>query len=142
MYLRVTDNVASEYSVQRLREDNSNVSFPEVISSELLASYNVYSYSKDTKPSIDKNVQYLEEGDFYQDSSDAWFRRWSIVNKPEDTAESNIRYQRDELLQECDWTQLPDAPVDKAAWATYRQSLRDVTSQAGFPYSVTWPTQP
>lgn len=35
------------------------------------------------------------------------------------------RFHRDRLLAESDWTQLPDAPVDKAAWATYRQQLRD-----------------
>jgi len=41
-----------------------------------------------------------------------------------------------------DWKSFYDAPVDKAAWATYRQSLRDVTAQSGFPYSITWPTNP
>ena len=57
-----------------------------------------------------------------------------------------VRQQRGEKLKETDWTQvadaLLDAPVDKAAWATYRQALRDVTAQAGFPWNVEWPTQP
>lgn len=39
-------------------------------------------------------------------------------------------------------TQVADAPVDKAAWATYRQALRDITAQQGFPWNVTWPEQP
>ena len=52
------------------------------------------------------------------------------------------RSQRDILLTTSDWTQVADAPVDQAAWATYRQALRDVPSQAGFPDNVTWPVKP
>ena len=61
--------------------------------------------------------------------------------KDEEQAKS-MRQQRGEKLKESDWTQLSDAPVDKQAWATYRQALRDVTAQAGFPWDVEWPTQP
>jgi hypothetical protein len=53
-----------------------------------------------------------------------------------------VRTQRDALLAETDWTQVADAPVDAAAWATYRQALRDVPQQGGFPEEVTWPTKP
>lgn len=52
------------------------------------------------------------------------------------------REQRDLLLQQSDWTQVPDAPVNAASWATYRQALRDVPSQSGFPDNITWPTKP
>lgn len=57
--------------------------------------------------------------------------------KPEE-----IRNQRNILLAESDWTQLPDAPVDQTAWAAYRQALRDVTDQEGFPTNVVWPVKP
>jgi hypothetical protein len=53
-----------------------------------------------------------------------------------------IRNQRNTKLSESDWTQVADAPVNKAAWATYRQALRDVTAQAGFPWTIDWPTIP
>tara|TARA_R110000772_G_scaffold28010_1_gene70904 strand:- start:58 stop:453 length:396 start_codon:yes stop_codon:yes gene_type:complete len=53
-----------------------------------------------------------------------------------------VREERDELLVTSDWTQVDDSPVDKSAWATYRQLLRDVPSQAGFPTTITWPTKP
>ena len=59
-----------------------------------------------------------------------------------DRAAAEIRTERDAKLTESDWTQVADAPVDKAAWATYRQALRDIPSQAGFPNEVTWPTEP
>jgi len=54
----------------------------------------------------------------------------------------NVRATRDAKLAECDWTQVEDAPVDKAVWATYRQALRDVTAQSGFPWTVTYPDKP
>ena len=54
----------------------------------------------------------------------------------------SVRASRDEKLKDCDWTQVADAPVDKAVWATYRQALRDVTTQTGFPWTVTWPDKP
>lgn len=53
-----------------------------------------------------------------------------------------IRYGRDQRLAASDWTQVADAPVDAAAWATYRQALRDVPAQAGFPDNITWPETP
>jgi hypothetical protein len=55
---------------------------------------------------------------------------------------TNVRNQRTEKLNDCDWTQIADSTADKTAWATYRQALRDVPSQAGFPWTITWPTQP
>ena len=54
----------------------------------------------------------------------------------------NVRATRDAKLAECDWTQVADAPVDKTVWATYRQALRDVTAQTGFPWTVEWPDKP
>jgi hypothetical protein len=53
-----------------------------------------------------------------------------------------VRTTRGEKLKECDWTQVADAPVDKEVWATYRQALRDVTAQEGFPWTITWPEAP
>lgn len=52
-----------------------------------------------------------------------------------------IRAQRNSLLLSCDWTQLPDAPVDAQAWAVFRQGLRDVTNQSD-PFEIVWPTPP
>jgi len=52
------------------------------------------------------------------------------------------REQRDLLLQQSDWTQVPDAPVNATSWATYRQALRDLPSQQGFPDNIVWPNRP
>lgn len=55
----------------------------------------------------------------------------------------NVRYKRDMLLKTSDWTQLPDVPQTiKDAWKTYRQELRDITQQSGFPNQVEFPIIP
>ncbi|MGI9212093.1 MAG: tail fiber assembly protein [Methylococcaceae bacterium] len=57
----------------------------------------------------------------------------------------SLRMQRNDMLSNCDWTQLSDAPLDdvkKQAWIEYRQALRDVTSQEGFPQTIEWPKSP
>jgi hypothetical protein len=63
------------------------------------------------------------------------------ARKDEEQAKA-VRADRNQRLKDSDWTQVADAPVDKAAWATYRQALRDVTAQAGFPWNVAWPSAP
>ena len=66
------------------------------------------------------------------------------ASKDADQAKS-VRTSRDDKLKECDWTQLDDTPLSntvKATWAIYRQALRDVTMQAGFPWTITWPDAP
>jgi hypothetical protein len=56
--------------------------------------------------------------------------------------EANTLRTRDFLLIQSDWTMLPDAPTDKKAWKAYRQALRDITQQPGFPDNIVWPTKP
>ncbi len=54
----------------------------------------------------------------------------------------SVRAERNYKLAACDWTQLADSSADKGSWAAYRQALRDVTAQSGFPWDVTWPVEP
>lgn len=56
-----------------------------------------------------------------------------------------IRDKRSRLLAESDWTQVNDSPLSnekKTEWSTYRQALRDITTQSGFPTDIVWPIQP
>jgi hypothetical protein len=55
---------------------------------------------------------------------------------------AKARAERDRLLSSCDWTQVADAPVDKAAWAAYRQVLRDWPQSPGFPDMASLPVEP
>lgn len=58
-----------------------------------------------------------------------------------DRLANKARIERDSLLAETDYLALSDNTMS-AAMTTYRQALRDITDQAGFPSSVTWPTKP
>ena len=55
-----------------------------------------------------------------------------------------MRGTRNQLLTSCDWTQVEDAPINKAAWAAYRQALRDITTHENFPNleEADWPVAP
>ena len=95
----------------------------------------------------DQSTQKLESTDPYIQSGNVYTIK--VVDRTaEDLAAqlasvaSGVRATRDALLAACDWTQVADAPVDKAVWNTYRQALRDVPIQEGFPTTVTWPTMP
>lgn len=83
-------------------------------------------------------------GPVFTDTEDATAEEQEAVYKALMDAEqaASVRSSRSDKLKDSDWTQVEDAPVDKAAWATYRQELRDITTQAGFPWTVVWPTQP
>ena len=81
----------------------------------------------------------------YNANTGQWETTWSIRPLTDEEIAlraDEIRAQRNNKLSRCDWTQVLDAQVDRAAWATYRQELRDVTKQSRFPYSVEWPQEP
>jgi hypothetical protein len=78
-----------------------------------------------------------------------WYTKYSVADMDaeaiaaKDTEQAKaMRSQRTDKLKDSDWTQVADAPVDKAAWATYRQALRDITAQPGFPWGTQWPDAP
>jgi hypothetical protein len=97
-----------------------------------------------------------------QDEQGRWFTRYSVGpvfadSETEGTAAQQmveykarmdeeqakrIRADRNTRLKDSDWTQIADSTADKTAWATYRQALRDITAQAGFPWTITWPETP
>ncbi len=76
---------------------------------------------------------------------EAWEAWKASLPDPAIAKAKEVRAERDKLLADCDWTQCLDAPIDTAtstAYREYRQALRDVTEQEGFPNTVIWPTEP
>lgn len=78
-----------------------------------------------------------------------WYTKYSIADMDADAIAAKnaeqakaMRQQRTDKLKDSDWTQVADAPVDKAAWAAYRQALRDITAQPDFPWTINWPVAP
>lgn len=141
MYLKLTNGKPETYSIGQFRRDNPNVSFPKNPSYSLLAEWGVYPYTRPEPGEYDFLAWKLVDDDFVQVDG-AWSRGYKLEALPLEEASSRVRSRRNNLLSDCDWTQVADAPVDQAVWAVYRQALRDISSQEGFPYNVVWPTQP
>jgi hypothetical protein len=147
MYLRIIDEIINyPYTIKELREAYPNVSLPAELSEENLIDWDMYVVTPNSMPTdytknITEGTPILTDGVYYQN----WIQT--------DASESEINYRlenqwfavrqtRNELLVECDWTQLADVSTEtKAIWFEYRQSLRDITSQAN-PFSITWPVKP
>ena len=139
-HLKITNGQPEIYSIGQLRRDNPNTSFPKRPSDELLADWSVYPYTVQDQPTVDYMTQTLTQTALAQVNG-AWTQGWEVSNLSVEDAGRNIRNQRDNLLQQTDWMALSDNTMTPA-WASYRQSLRDITAQEGFPYNVIWPTKP
>ncbi len=87
--------------------------------------------------------------DGIQEIGGKWFTKYSVADMDDEAKTAldaqqaaSMRAERNRRLSDCDWTQIADSTADKQAWATYRQSLRDVPSQDGFPWEINWPVSP
>jgi hypothetical protein len=142
LYVKVTNgSIQYPYTIGQLRKDNPNTSFPAYISADTLAAYGIYAVQEVSAPEVDPLTQRHEQTTPVQVDG-KWTQTWQVTQLPENQAVVNVRAKRNQLLADSDWTQLADAPVNQAAWATYRQALRDLPSGEGFPYSITWPVAP
>ena len=139
-HLKITNGQPEIYSIGQLRRDNPNTSFPKRPSDELLADWSVYPYTVQDQPTVDYMTQTLTQTALAQVNG-AWTQGWEVSNLSVEDAGRNIRNQRDNILQQTDWMALSDNTMTPA-WASYRQALRDITAQEGFPFSVDWPTKP
>ncbi len=170
MYVKITNGSVDQfpYTIGQFRRDNSNTSFPRQIPRTILRQYEVYEVTELERPSHDPLVQTLVVGtptgkvirmkteadctdpdtgkvDTDQVGQPLYGSEWevshTVQNMEQATAEANVRSKRDRLLRETDWMALSDVTMSDTITA-YRQALRDIPSQAGFPLSVTWPTKP
>ena len=150
MYIK-TNGILSTYSISELRADNPQVSFPKEIPDSILAEFGVYPLKSTTQTTCNTATERVEEGTPVQQDG-KWVQVWNVVSltaeemqQRNDAKANSVRIQRGELLVASDWTQIDDSPLDnikKAEWATYRQALRDITIQEGFPWEINWPTKP
>lgn len=110
---------------------------------------NGYVFVKSVDPPGHEYYQTLEETTPKFDDGQ-WVQDWKIIDIPEEAlaiqteyTKANVRNIRNLLLAETDWTQgrdISDSVSD--LWAPYRQALRDITEQPGFPFHVSWPEKP
>lgn len=154
MFVKVTNGEAVEYTIGQLRRDNPKTSFPRQIPNELLANFDVYPLYVEDTPIYDTLYQKIEEGAIEQNEIGNWVKRRTLVDLPEETIAENIRKKRNELLAEVDLdiailaeinfydpTKLR-LDVKFVNLRNYKQALRDLPEQEGFPLNVEWPTKP
>jgi len=124
-------NESTNTSVRRLSEDQR-------------VEFGVSPLKMVTPPFFDVDTQARAEGDaVFTDG--VWVQNWIVTAAPEDIKAFNIRKTRDAKLATSDWMVVKSAEGGTAVpsdWTTYRQGLRDVPAQAGFPNSITWPESP
>jgi hypothetical protein len=133
---------------ENLRQVLTNATFPPVVTDSFIEPFGYGVYDFRNQPPIaryQKNIEVTPVKNQYG----IWCQTWQTVemSSSEKTLEderkaAEVRFNRNQKLYSSDWTQMADAPVDKTAWAAYRQELRDLTSQTGFPWDITWPSQP
>jgi hypothetical protein len=110
----------------------------------------MYEFSQ--QPTLTGRYDKLVEGEPIRDEQGYWRQQWLVVEQTaeekaitDDRKQKEVRFVRTRRLAESDWTRLDDAPLSteqRAAWAVYRQQLRDLTDQSGFPWEIAWPNQP
>ena len=156
----ITDN--------QLRDDNPQTSFPKQITTEILDSYGYDAvlngaaatvtgpYERSVRDGVEEiDGQWFTKfvvGPIFTDTTDedgnvttAADNEAAYRTRIDDEAAVGIRSERDAKLAACDWTVLTDSPLTtakKTEWKAYRNALRDITTESGFPHSVTWPTEP
>jgi hypothetical protein len=135
------------YTLTDLVTAHRNVSFPTVITPDIIADFGLVLVVPINPPTVDhtqsltRDVEQLPDGSYAEKWTTTTASAEEIAERTADKSNS-IRSIRNEALSNSDWTQLPDSPVDSVVWAAYRQDLRDIPQQVEFPWNVTWPTEP
>ena len=151
MHALIKDGVVAKYpySVTDARRDNPNVSFPSSPSDEAMADFGVMRVFFSPQPETNADQVLVEGTPVFSEADQRWTQVWTVRDKTTKEIETEaaiksaeIRSERNRLLAESDWTQLADSSADKDVWAVYRQFLRDITTQEGFPWEVIWPEKP
>jgi hypothetical protein len=147
MYLRIVNNTTTyPYTIKNLRDSLPNVSLPANLSNEQLVEWDMYDVQFSAAPNdytknIIEGTPTLIDGKYYQN----WIQTNATQSEIEQRLEDKwfeVREIRNQLLMECDWTQLSDISTEiKNLWSSYRQDLRNITSQTN-PFNIIWPVKP
>lgn len=124
----------------QFRLKHSNVSFPVELTDAALSDfgYAILNYPSPLTPSNGNTI--IDDG--VECINGLWFVKYGETPIDSSILEQEVRMERNVKLAETDWTQVLDSPVDRDAWAAYRQELRDITNQVDFPFNVIWPNKP
>lgn len=158
--IRATGEVIGEAEFRRI---HSNTSFPNIITDSLLNEFGADQVFKGTEPKINDPYKFVfEQG--VEEINGKWYTKFVIGPVFTDTNEATaaeletqykikkdqskaelVRAERDNRLTECDWVVIKAYEKNSTIpneWSIYRQALRDIPTQEGFPHNVTWPEKP
>jgi len=113
------------------------------ITDQDLADKNCYTFIDNACPNFDCNLYYQKET--WEIQGFNCIRTWTLLPQDEGEAWNYIRDIRNKMLADSDWTQLPDNALsenEKNDWASYRNSLRNITDNFNSPQAVVWPIKP
>ena len=152
MFVKITNGQAqANYTIGDLRKDHPNVSFPRNISDEVLAAYNVFRVTELPAPDYNSRTHRLVTqapalvDGVWTVSRIAVAKDQAQIDNETAQAAANVRADRDKRIAETDWMVIKHLELNEnipGVWEVYRQALRDVPAQAGFPWEVTWPEKP
>ena len=135
------------HDVEPTRWDEDNFCRVAKLTPEQIEHYGLHQLKLVTPPYYDPATQTREHGPALLIDG-VWTQIYIVSDLDADASAATVgaqwtvvRAERNKLLADCDWTQLPDASADAAAWAVYRQALRDITDQSD-PFNIQWPTMP
>jgi hypothetical protein len=147
MYLRIiNDTINYPYTINELRNSYPNTSLPSELTDEALIEWDMHVVQPTPMPvdytkNITEGTPTLIDGVYYKSWNQTNATSEEISYRIENQWEE-VRVLRNQLLSECDWTQLADIPTEtKELWTSYRAQLRDITSQSN-PFSINWPVKP
>jgi len=147
-----------------IRKLNPNVSMPKVWNSNVYDALGIDPVLETPKPETTGDYKIVVRDGAEQDANNNWVQKWVERDMFSDTEEDGVtttkaeheaayqarldedaakavRAERDQKLKDTDWMGMSDVTMS-TEWATYRQALRNVPAQDGFPHTVTWPTEP
>lgn len=138
------------YHPDMLRYAHPNVSFPAQMTDTQLAEWNVFEVAQTPIPTYNSLTHKITNADPVYNGG--WQQHWTVTamddgeaQQAKDEAISALRAERNARLDACDWTQMPDVQLtadEKASWAKYRQSLRDLPANTDNPANPVWPVAP
>ena len=142
MYAKIDGStiVKYPYTFKDLQKDHSNVSFPKTLNATVKAAYNVADVNENAKPDYDPLTEEVVEAAMTVVDGVAQ-RNFAKQDLSSSVKAENIRRARTDYLKNTDYLALSDV-VMSDEWKSYRQELRDIPEQAGFPDNVSWPTAP
>ena len=142
--IRTTGAVVTEHEFRAM---HSNTSMPQQLSEELINDFGADVVFEGPQAQPTRYQVGFADGVVQIDGK--WYTKYSATDMDADAIAAkdtqqaeDVRATRNDKLKASDWTQVADAPVNQAAWATYRQALRDITAQPGFPWDTQWPDAP